>query len=180
MENDKKQKNISILIYVILFSIIIVLGGFLIWSKYINYLYDEYTVRYSENCYKITYDANSITKTHYTGRSDRLCQIEITNFENGKVISTINKWIYKNRSLAKETYGSMVNPPDNVVNYATNIKLEDNVVEFTYLPENTVYESEEVKEKVESFTTNEEIISYYLEEGEKNNFWLSEECKRIN
>ena len=168
------------MIYTILFSIIIVLGGFLIWSKYINYLYDEYTVQYSENCYKITYDANSITKTHYTGRNDRLCQIEIISFKNGKEVNTVNKWIYKNRSLAKEAYESIVNPVGNVVNHATNIKLEDNVVEFTYLPENSQYVSEEVKEKVESFTTNEEIINYLLEEGEKNNFGLSEECKRIN
>lgn len=44
---------------------------------------------------------------------------------------------------------------------------------FTYI-------SKEVKEKFESFTTNEEIINYMFEVGEKKNFGLSEEYRKIN
>lgn len=181
MENSKKQKTISIVIYAILFSIIIILTTFLIWITWINDMYKEYTNPYNENCYIVEYDENSITITKYNKNNSQIYTVSKVNYENGKSIIEENKWYYKNKSIAKDIYEDMINPKDNSVTYAQNIKLNGNAVEFTYdLTSNISYDSEEVKQKVESFTTNEEIINYALEEGKENNFWFSNDYKRID
>lgn len=177
MENNKNQKKISIVIYTILFAIII---GLSITLYYFNDLYKEYTIPYNENCYKVEYDENSITITTYHNASSEISTVEKYNVENGKLISVDVKEVFKNKSLAKRDYESILNS-ESEINFKINIKLKENELTYTHnLLNNVSYDSEEIKEKFESFTTNEEIINYLLEDGEKNNFWISNEYKRIN
>lgn len=179
MENNKNQKKISIVIYTILFAIII---GLSITLYYFNDLYKEYTTPYNENCYKVEYDENSITITMYHSTSSRISTVEKLNFENGKLVSGYDKWIYKTKSSAKMDYKDMIRQKEEgTATYGEEVKLNKNVIEITHdFVGKLSYDSEEIKEKIESFTTNEEIITYMLEDGEKNNFRISSEYKRIN
>lgn len=179
MENNKKQKVISIVIYTILFSIIIGLSGTL---YYFNDLYKEYTTPYNENCYKVEYDGNSITITKYNNSSSQICTIQKFDFKNGKLVSGYEKWIYKTKSSAKMDYKNMIRQTEQgTATYGETIKLNKNEIEITSdFVGKISYDSEEAKEKIESFTTNDEIIRYLLEDGEKNNFWMSSKYKRLD
>ena len=181
MENVKKTKAMSISIYIILIAVIIILSAFLIWSIYIKDMYKEYISPYNENCYTVEHDGNSITITKYNKDTSTIYSVCKTNFENGKAVSEENKEYYKNKSIAKNTYEDMIKPQGNSITHAKNIKLNKNCVEFMYdLNDNISYDSEEIKQKVESFTTNQETIKYLLQESEQNNFGLPKEFKRID
>lgn len=174
--NKNKQKVISIVVYTILFTIIIALSSFLIWGWYINDMYYEYEAPYNdEMCYTVEYDDRSITVTRYGSYGNVLYYSEKENFENGKRINQETKKVYKTKSAAKNAYKNMLEKSSWFI---SDIKLEKNVVTYTNNGKIT-YLTEEIKEKIESFTTNEEIIKYCLEIGETNNFGIAEEYKRI-
>ena len=173
---DSKQKLISIVVYTILFSIIIVLSSFLIWSLYINDLYKEYKSPYDEKCYKVEFDDSSITITTYTNYGRDLYKIEKMNFENGKYINFDIIEVYKTKNAAKTVYENKLRNQSWII---TNLKLDKNVISYTNSGDVT-YVTKEIQEKVDSCTTNEEIIKYLLDLDKTNNFGMPEEYKRID
>lgn len=179
METNKKQKKISIMIYTILFVIIIILGTTLF---YLKDMYKEYAVPYDELCYKVEHNEDSMTITIYDNKDDSIIsKVDQTYFKDGKMTKNYVQLIHKTKISAKMSYKHRIKQEkEGIIKYGENLKLNKNIIEVTHdLSGEVSYDSEEMKEKFDSFTTNEEIITYLLEEGEKNNFWLSDDMKRI-
>lgn len=177
MEENKKQIDITKLVFVILLIIILMLCAFLVWSSYTNNLYKEYEPIYSENCYKVNNDENSITITTYYKNGDIIYSSEKNNFKDGKLISCSYQEAYKNRALAKNRY-------EKLKNENSSAKLnKENIVDYEQKPNNFDKDDinqKELIEKIESFTTNKEIIDFVLENGNEYNFGISDSFKKIN
>ncbi len=178
MENKNSQKTISKVIYGILILIILVLGGFLIWSSYIYDLYKEYETPYKENCYKVEYDNSSITYINYYASGDILYTTQKQYFENGKMLPMLKCTDYcRSKEAAKKIYENK-----SRYNNKTVKLVGKNMVEYEYeITDDTdeIYYTEEDKKVMNSFTKNEDIINYLIEKGEKNNFGNSDEWKRV-
>lgn len=176
IENNK-HLNLSSFVFALLIIIIIILSSFLIWSIYINDLYKEYEPIYAENCYKIEHDDNSVTVTVYYKNDDKLSSSEKYTFENGKMISCYYIDTYKSKAVTIDEYKKWLEYNSNDIK-----RTGKNVIEYEQKFEATdiSYDSEYLKEKYESFTTNEEVINFGLENGKENNFYMPADFKRIN
>lgn len=175
MEKENKQLNISRVIYGFLLILIILLSSFLIWSLYINDLYREFEPFYSENCYKVEHDENSVTLTIYYKDSEVLSSSEKYNFENGKLVSCYTIDTYKSKSVTNEIYKKSLEYENTIKRTGKNIIEKEQKFQESDLS----YDSEYLKEKYQSFTTNEEVIKFALEYAEKNNFNFPSDFKRI-
>jgi len=172
----KNKKNTDKIIYIILFTIIILLSAFLIWNFYINDLHKEYDNLYNENCYKVEHDENSITITKYYINNDTLSYTEKVNFENGKPVSYNEIYVYKTKEITNNSY-------KDKLKYNNNIKrIGKNSIEYTVKIQDLTdsdYDSPYLKENIENFTTNKETIDFLLKYGEENNFNIPDNFKKI-
>lgn len=176
MENMEKKHHIDKVIYIVLFSVIVLLSIFLVWSLYTNDLYKEYESPINEFCYQVDYDDRSVTVTKYYKDGSMLSQAEKAIFENGKLVTYQYEETYKTKDLAKKACKEELKSNPTVKRTGNNvIQYEKQAKMFEAYDE----ESAEIIEKLQSFTNNKEAIEFTLTRGEEVNFGLADDWRRI-
>ena len=176
----KKLDKVSCILLVFSIICIVIIIGLIILNLVANDQNNEYPRTYSNNCYKVENDDNTITMTTYQSSGKIIYEEDKFYLKDGQIVQEIKKTYYTTKALAKKDYETYKETYKDEKIYK-NWKLYDNCVEveYVYNDENIDYPSEEIEQKFKSFTTNEELINYIYELNESNNFNLSSDYERI-
>ena len=176
---DKKKKDPATSICIIIIIICLVLTSIIL--AYDWYCYDlekVYTSPYSKNCFKIENDENTITVSTYydnTKESNELIMFtETYYFSNGKFTEEVSKNYFRTKKIANEIYN---HDYKNKNNRPYEVKKSKNWIETRSFPEDYTIDNDEIKMTLASFTTNEGIISYIMNDLLKD--YKSEYFERI-
>ncbi len=171
---EKNNRNMYSIVEIVLLLIVILLILFLIALELMHNEYVTYEREYDFNAYNISNDENSVTITLYHESGDRIKTEEIYYFENGNIIKNVIKYYYKRVNIAKDEYNNGIkmireNLNSGLVEQPYKLTKKENAVIYIYdNPEVTFSKADgtkdvELENKYISYTTNEQIINYFLD-----------------
>lgn len=174
VKNENDTRKLYNIIEIALLIVVICLIIFLIVLELMHNEYVTYEREYDFNAYSVTNDENSVTITLYHQSGDRIKTEETYYFENGKITQNVTKYYYKRVNIAKDEYNNGIkmikeNLSSGLIEQPYKLSKNENAVIYTYDKPELSFTKEdgtkdiELENRYESYTTNEQIIKYFLD-----------------